>query len=173
VRALVAAAGLFLLAFAAQALIWRRRRPRAQYTGLLGLYLGALALGTAGLVAAGLARAEAARLLPLAPLDYATFALLYVGLVLAFGTTYSAVQADSPTMSVLLAIEATGGRGLGLAELLDRFTDRVLVVPRLDDLVAGGLARLRDGRYVIAPRGVLFARTFVAFRRLLGFERGG
>ena len=104
---------------------------------------------------------------------FATFALLYVGLVAAFGTTYSAVQADSPTMSVLLAIEATGGRGLGLAELLDRFTDRVLVHPRLDDLVRGGLARLRDGRYVIAPRGVLFARTFVLFRRLLGFGRGG
>ena len=169
----MAAAGLFLLAFAAQAVIWRRRRPRAQYTGLLGLYLGAFVLVTAGLVAARLACAEAARALPQAPLDYATFALLYVGLVLAFGTTYSAVQADSPTMSVLLAIEATGGRGLGLAELLDRFTDRVLVVPRLDDLVLGGLARLRDGRYVIAPRGVLFARTFVLFRRLLGFERGG
>jgi len=169
----VAAAGLFLLAFAAQAVIWRRRRPRAQYTGLLGLYLGAFVLVTAGLVAARLACAEAARALPQAPLDYATFALLYVGLVLAFGTTYSAVQADSPTMSVLLAVEATGGRGLGLAELLDRFTDRVLVVPRLDDLVLGGLARLRDGRYVIAPRGVLFARTFVLFRRLLGFERGG
>lgn len=169
----MAAAGLFLLAFAAQAVIWRRRRPRAQYTGLLGLYLGAFVLVTAGLVAARLACAEAARALPQAPLDYATFALLYVGLVLAFGTTYSAVQADSPTMSVLLAVEATGGRGLGLAELLDRFTDRVLVVPRLDDLVLGGLARLRDGRYVIAPRGVLFARTFVLFRRLLGFERGG
>lgn len=169
----MAAAGLFLLAFAAQAVIWRRRRPRAQYTGLLGLYLGAFVLATAGLVTARLACAEAARALPLVPLDYATFALLYVGLVLAFGTTYSAVQADSPTMSVLLAIEATGGPGLGLAELLDRFTDRVLVVPRLDDLVAGGLARLRDGRYVIAPRGVLFARTFVLFRRLLGFERGG
>ena len=169
----MAAAGLFLLAFAAQAVIWRRRRPRAQYTGLLGLYLGAFVLVTAGLVAARLACAEAARALPQAPLDYATFALLYVGLVLAFGTTYSAVQADSPTMSVLLAVEATGGRGLGLAELLDRFTDRVLVVPRLDDLVAGGLARLRDGRYVIAPRGVLIARTFVLFRRLLGFERGG
>ena len=169
----MAAPALFLLAFAAQAVIWRRRRPRAQYTGLLGLYLGAFVLVTAGLVAARLACAEAARALPQAPLDYATFALLYVGLVLAFGTTYSAVQADSPTMSVLLAVEATGGRGLGLAELLDRFTDRVLVVPRLDDLVAGGLARLRDGRYVIAPRGVLFARTFVLFRRLLGFERGG
>jgi hypothetical protein len=173
VRALVAAAGLFLLAFAAQAVIWRCRRPRAQYTGLLGLYLGALALVTVGLVGARLASAGAARLLPVAPLDYLTFALLYVGLVLAFGTTYSAVQADSPTMSVLLAIEATSGRGLALAELLDRFPDRVLVVPRLDDLVAGGLARLRDGRYVIAPRGVLFARPFVLFRRLLGFGRGG
>ena len=169
----MAAAGLFLLAFVSQAVIWRRRRPRAQYAGLVGLYLGAFALATAGLVAARLGRAEALRALPLAPLDYATFALLYVGLVAAFGTTYSAVQADSPTMSVLLAIEATGGRGLGLAELLDRFTDRVLVHPRLDDLVRGGLARLRDGRYVIAPRGVLFARTFVLFRRLLGFGRGG
>ena len=87
----MAAAGLFLLAFAAQAVIWRRRRPRAQYTGLLGLYLGAFVLVTAGLVAARLACAEAARALPLAPLDYATFALLYVGLVAAFGTTYSAV----------------------------------------------------------------------------------
>jgi len=47
----VAAAGLFLLAFVAQAVIWRRRRPRAQYAGLVGLYLGAFALATAGLLA--------------------------------------------------------------------------------------------------------------------------
>lgn len=171
--ALAAAPALFLFAFAAQVVIWRRRRPRAQYAGLLRLYLGALAVATAGLVVARLARLEAARGLPLEPLDYATFVQFYVALVLAFGTTYSAVQADSPTMSILLAVAAAGGRGLGLAELLDRFPDRVLVVPRLDDLVAGGLARLRDGRYVIGPRGVLLARTFVVFRRVLGMERGG
>lgn len=171
--ALVGAPALFLLAFAAQVVIWRLRRPRAQYAGLLRLYLGALALATAGLVVARLAHLETARALPLEPLDYATFVQFYVALVLAFGTTYSAVQADSPTMSILLAVAAAGGRGLGLAELLDRFPDRVLVVPRLDDLVAGGLAWLRDGRYVIGPRGVFLARVFVVFRRVLGMERGG
>jgi hypothetical protein len=173
VRALAAAPALLLLSFAAQALIWRRRRPRAQYTALLALYLGALPLATAALIGARLAWPAAAGALPLEPVDYATFAVLYVALVLAVGTTYSAVQADSPTMSILLAVEAAGTRGLGQDELVDRFPDRVLVVPRLDDLLAGGLARLRDGRYVIRRRGVLLARTFVAFRRILGMERGG
>jgi hypothetical protein len=173
VRALAAAPALLLLAFAAQAVIWRHRRPRAQYTALLGLYLGALPLATAAFAAVRLACPAAAGALPLDPLDWATFAVLYVALVLAFGTTYSAVQADSPTMSILLTVEAAGARGLGPDELLDRFPDRVLVAPRLDDLLAGGLARLHDGAYVIAPRGVLLARTFVLFRRLLGMERGG
>lgn len=161
--ALVAAGFAFALALLIQVGLWRWRRPAGHYAGLLGVGLAALGLTAAGLAA----------LRPLSGFGYASFATLYVALVLAYATTYSAVQADSPTMSVLLRLEAAGARGASVEELLAALTDDALVVPRLDDLVTGRLARLERDRYVVGRRGALIARTYVGFRRLLKMERGG
>jgi len=56
---------------------------------------------------------------------------------------------------------------------LPSWGDDVLVIPRLDDLVAGKLACLEPGRYLMRPRGALFAWIMASYRALLGMERGG
>lgn len=172
-RALVAALAVFVLALAAQVVIWRWRRPGGQYAALLALHVAAVVAATAAFVAAPSLAPAAARALPLTLFEYANFLVLYVALLVAYATTFSAVQADSPTMSILLRVEDAGGRGVSRQDLLAALTDQILVIPRIDDLVTGGLVRREAGRYVIGSRGALFAGVIASYRGLLGMERGG
>jgi hypothetical protein len=88
--------------------------------------------------------------------------------------TYSAVQADSPSMMILLQIEHAGARGLPAEAILRLLDDAVVVLPRLQDLVTGRLATVdRHQRYVITARGGTLARLYIAYRALLKMEKGG
>ena len=76
-------------------------------------------------------------------------------------------------MTILLLIERAGAVGCTRAELRARLDDRVLVLPRLDDLVSGKLVRLDQGRYVVTARGTLMIAPHIRFRRWLRMEKGG
>lgn len=152
-----------LAAFAAFAVVhivlWRRHRPRAEYAALGGLWLAVLV--------------GAMVLVPLPAVDLVNVLMLYTALALPYFTTYSAVQADSPSMTILLRIERAGAAGVGPRELSQELGDEQLVLPRLADLLKGGLASCREGRYVIQPRGAAMARVHTGFRALLRMEKGG
>lgn len=163
-RSLAWALTAFAVSFLAQLLIWRVRRPAGHYAAIGAISLATLLTALGGLYMLGG---------PSTALDYINFTTLYVALILAYVTTYSAVQADSPTMVILLRIEQAGPRGVTREELLMELTNQILVTPRVEDLVASRLATLRDGRYIIGPRGVLMARIHMLFRRLLGMQKGG
>lgn len=172
-RPVVAGLAVFGLLVVAHVVVWRLRRPAGQYVGLVALALGTLAASLVTFLAAGAIGAPGAAFLPGTALDYATIVVLYGALFLAYVTTYSAVQADSPSITILLRIDEAGERGLATGELLAELDDRVLVLPRLDDLVRGGLARHDNGRYVIGPCGALMARVHRGYRALLMMEKGG
>ena len=163
----------FALSIVAQLVIWRIRRPAGQYAALSVLCLATLILSLGSFHALRSLTPGPARFLPATGLDYVNFAMLYVALVLAYMTTYSAVQADSPTMVILLKIEESGLRGPTLAEIAEELSDSLLIAPRLEDLVTGHLVTLRRGRYVIGPRGAVMAKTHILFRALLKMEKGG
>jgi hypothetical protein len=160
-----------LLAFAflivAQLVVWRVRRA-GHYTALSVLSLLVLILSVAGFQGLG-----ALRFLPQSAWDYWYFVMLYGAITLAYMITYSAVQADSPSMSILLLIDRAGGRGVTATELMSTLNDEVLVVPRLNDLLVGRLAILETGRYVVTPSGSFLARIYIAYRALLKMEKGG
>jgi hypothetical protein len=147
-------------------ILWRLHRPRAEYAALV--VLAAVVLSATLTLFAILQPAMATR-----PLDILTALVLYAGLFAAYFTTYSAVQADSPTMAMLLRIADAGRLGMTRAELLTVFDDDVLVMPRLADLVGGGFIEDDAGRYRIVARGRALVRPQLAFRRLLGMEKGG
>lgn len=157
----------------AHIVIWRMVKPAQQYTKLAALSVAVLGLSMGGFYAVQLASRQSVTFLPSSPFDYLNMALLYGALFLSYLTTYSAVQADSPTMAILLAIDESGCRGMNRAELLARFDDAVLVLPRIDDLVAGDLVRYRNGRYVIQPPGLSLAKVNIGYRRMLKLEKGG
>lgn len=171
-RSMVGAIALFAIALGLHIVIWRRRRPAGEYTWLVTLYLGALAVWAAVLGAAHVAAIGWIAIAPWSTFESVNLVVLYLALVAAFAVTYSAIQADSPTMTILLEIEAAEG-GVTRDELRHRLTDEMLVLPRLSDLVRGRLVVLRAGRYVAATRGRAVARLYILFRALMRMERGG
>ena len=77
------------------------------------------------------------------------------------------------TLVLIQAINRAGTEGLPEEELLAAASDRVLVLPRMDDLVRDGLAaRTRDGLR-ITEKGRWFVSMFILFRKLLGVGKGG
>lgn len=169
--ALVSALLTFSLWIVAHLVVWRIRKPAGQYAALTGLGAAALAVSAAGFAAVRSGSPGLRTLVPATTLEYVDFLMLYVAL--AYLVTYSAIQADSPTMTLVLRLGEAGPSGLSVDEMLADLDDDVLVTLRLEDLVAGNLVRRHDGRYVISRRGALLAKTYIVYRRLLGMEKGG
>lgn len=163
----------FALLIVAHLALWRIRRPKGQYTTLVLLAVGVLPLVFIASRIAVASLDSPPGWLPRSPLDHVTVIALYAAIFLCYATTYSAVQADSPTMTIVLMIQRAGTRGCTRADLRARLDDRALVTPRIDDLVTGGLARLDHGRYIITRRGLAMIRPQMAFRSWLKMEKGG
>lgn len=151
----------------------RLRKPAQHYLTLAVLSLSVLGASIGAFFGIQVFVSQAVAFLPSTPFDYLNLAVLYAAFCLSYVTTFSAVQADSPTMVMLLRIEAAGDKGLTAEELLAQLDDKVLVLPRVEDLVTGGLARSHDGRYQIQAGGAFMARTHLYYRRLLKMEKGG
>lgn len=167
-RALLWGLGLFCLALLVHLALWRVRPPRRHIRALLRLFAGALAAGLL-LLRAGADGAGAAGLCELGPA-----AVLFVSLSLAYIVTYTAVQVDSPSLVMVLAVARAGAGGVTRAELEAALTNDVLVGPRLDDLVRDEVATCRDGVYRLTGRGLPWLRLVRFWRRLMGLpEKGG
>ena len=161
---MVAAGLAFALLVGLQVLLWRLRPPRGHYLTLAGVAVFVF-IGMTGVFAA----------LRLGSLfDYLNAVLLYVALALAYMVTYSALQGDSPTFAILREI-SHAPKGCSVEWLRLVFNDHRLIVPRLDDLVVGGLVTHRwvEWRYTLTPQGTRLARWYLGYRRLLRLEKGG
>jgi hypothetical protein len=157
-----------------QLVVWRVRGPvGGHYVTLAGLYVVALGLALAVFAAGAGVPGVAAWIVPVSLREWTDFLLLSLATTLAYMVTYSAVQADSPSMTILLHVERAGARGRRPEELAAVLDDRAVILPRVDDLVGSALATLENGRYVISRRGALLARTYIAYRGLLKMEKGG
>jgi hypothetical protein len=151
--------------------LWRLYLPRRQTRALLLIYLGTLAL-TVAVLGSGLVSALPGPQ-PQALPEFVQVALLVVAVTLAYIITYSAVEADSPTLVMIRAIAAAGAAGLPAEVFQNQMTDDVLVQPRLDDLVRDGMLTLDDGRYRMTAKGRRFVTLLIRYRNLLGADKGG
>jgi hypothetical protein len=172
-RPLVSGLLAFSLLVVAHIIVWRARKPAQQYATLAILGLAVLTTSVGSFYVIQTLSANSISFLPIALFEYFNLSMLYAAFFLSYLTTYSAVQADSPTMAILLRIEEAGEKGLTLNELLAQLDDKVLVLPRIEDLVAGDLVRLHGGQYVIRSGGAFLARVHLFYRGLLKMEKGG
>lgn len=169
--ALASALLAFALFLALQLALWRLWKPTWQYAVLPGVALAVLVAATG--VFHWLAPPSAGPFLPSSLFDYGNFVVLYAALVMAYFVTYPAVQADSPSMTIVLLVDRAGPSGLTRGQLAKELNNESLVLPRIADLVAGNLVRLERGRYVINPAGAILAKVHTSYRRLLKMEKGG
>ncbi|MFH0731394.1 MAG: hypothetical protein V2A72_00540 [Candidatus Omnitrophota bacterium] len=151
---------LFLFSFGIHFLIWKVYLPRKNHTKvLLIIFFGVLSVGI------WCFRKDPAFCFQLV--------LFYSSLALAYIVSYSAIEVDSPSLIMILDIAKAYPLGLTKEEFYAGFSDELLVLPRLNDLVKDGMVVLDKGLYRPTPKGVLLADIFINFRRLLKAPKGG
>ena len=167
VRVLVVAFASVALSMTAHIVWWRVKRPRADIGAIFGVFLVAPALAYASM-----AVAAALHLIPMTPAQLLLSLGLHAAVSCAYVQTYPAMQAQSPTLYILLAVgRAPGGLDdAGVARSLD---PAALVGERAEDLLRNGLVVRQGGRIVASRAGHLMARSFAAYRRWLGLSRLG
>lgn len=151
----------FTAALVLQFLIWKIRLPKNHTRAILVIFFCCL---MAGVSFGG----------PFSPYGRLRFVLLFVSLTLAYVVTYSGTEVDSPSLVMVMRIAKAGRIGLAKDAFYEEMSNDVLVMPRLKDLLAGGLVRRGDGdRYRLTGKGAFVARLFEFYRELLARPRKG
>ncbi len=164
---------IFIISFLLHLIIWRVHLPGKKHVViLLEIFLGVLAVSlfilkiNPSLALGGITPPQS---LP----DFLKLSLLYISLTLAYITTYSAVEVDSPSLIMVLNIAKTHPGGLERDKLYNLLNDEYLVKPRINNLVNDGLAYKEGEKYKLNPAGSFIAGIFIVFRNLLNAPKGG
>ena len=159
--------------FLAHLALWKARLPRRHTRALLCIFGAGLVAGILTLEAAPALYAVPGIPVPATSAGRLHAVLLFVALTLAYVTTYSAVEVDSPSLVMTKMIADAGPAGVSRRELDAALTDEVLVAPRVRDLVRDRLATLEGGRYRATRKGLRVAALFRCYRRVLGLAEPG
>ena len=163
---------LFFCAFFIQLVVWRSRLPYRQTESLLKIYLLCLLSGI--LVFRSIKGIHFFGIFPPERLiDYLRLCLLYISATAAYIISYSAIEAQSPSVTIILKIAEAGKEGLTRLELEDAMSNENTVSPRLNDLVRDGYAVCSSNRYVLTGAGRGFIKIFIFYRKLLNRGFGG
>jgi hypothetical protein len=156
--------------FAVHLAWWRVALPRRQRAVLLVLFLGG------GLVFAPLVAWLVGSLgfAPLSWVEWLNVALAVVAFALAYVVTYSALEADSPTLSLVRHIAAAGRGGLAEVELGEFMVSRPFVGARLTALVDEGMVYEKENRIILAEHPYTLFRMVLFHReKVLGLRSHG
>jgi len=160
---------LFAAAFAVHWLLWRVWVPRRQFFWLLIIFLALLPIGLA--CAHWLPGLH--RFAPKGFWEHLHVAVFHVAVSLGYIVTYSALEEDSPTLTLVAFLGDAGGRGRSREELDGLFDNDSIAGSRFQALLASNLVERAGDGYALTARGRSWARVFGAFRGLYRLERGG
>jgi hypothetical protein len=149
--------GLFAIALIAHLLIWKLGLPRHHIKALLFVFATFLLVW---LPLTFLFAIPVSSVLHIA-LFYGTMSLCYI-------ITYSAIEADSPTLSLMRFVAERRREGRTAAEVSHFLAQRPFVKARLFALQNSGLIREENGRYFVAGKGSLGFRFILTYRKLYG-----
>lgn len=163
----------FILAFLIHFLIWKFFLPKTNHTiVLLIIFFGVcIAAITASRILNNGLLGDIVK--PKTLFDYADFFVLYSSFVLAYIATYSAIEVDSPSLIMVLAIAEASTRGLERKIFYNTMDDEILIIPRIEDLVRDKMIYIDNERYKLTPKGVFLAIVFSFFRKVLNAPMGG
>jgi MFS family permease len=156
--------------FAVHLIWWRMALPRKQRAALLALFLiGGLVLAPVVGFLLGLFGFA-----PLSLIQWLNVALAVVAFALAYVVTYSALEADSPTLSLVRHIAAAGQGGLAEVELGEFMASRPFVGARLTALVDEGMVYEKEDRILLADHPyTLFRMVLLHREKVLGLTSHG
>lgn len=164
---------LFSLAFIIHVVFWKIYLPKRQTKVLLQIFFGILSAGILSLISISFFVSEVDNIVPQKIPEYLHICLIFISLTLSYMITYSALEADSPTLVMVMTIEKSGDRGLDKEEFDRILNDDLLIKPRIRDLITDKMAYLDGEKYKLTSKGILFALIFIFYRRLLNAPKGG
>jgi hypothetical protein len=153
--------------------MWRIHVPKRQAKVLFLLFLGVLCCGFFICWKYGTKLSIFGFHPPTTLAQYLQISMYFLSLTLAYMITYSAVEADSPSLIMIMRISDAGKQGLPKESLEREIDDGVLIEPRLTDLLVDKMANVHEGRYRLRVKGILMARVFVFYRHMMGAGKGG
>ncbi|MEY2498943.1 MAG: hypothetical protein QOD12_2499 [Verrucomicrobiota bacterium] len=154
---------LFLTALGLHLIVWKIRLPKFQTRTLLLLFALVLSLWLLTLI-----------VWPMPLPAVVHVCLFYISLSLSYVITYSAFEADSPTLSLIRHAHEAADQGMSFEEVRLFLEKRPFVKARLAALTHDGLVREENGRYFAIGGGSIFFRVILLFRKLYGpIQEGG
>ncbi len=163
---------LFCAAFLLHVFVWKIRLPKRQTKALLQIFGGTLLIGLCILWSAKFIL-QVGISIPGAVSEYLHIALFVISLTLAYMITYSALEADSPSLVMIMSIAQAGADGLEKTRFEQLMTDDILVIPRIHDLLRDKMVYVEGKKYKLTAKGALFARIFIVYRQLLNIHQKG
>lgn len=111
---------------------------------------------------------------PLSIVQWLNVGLAVVAFALAYVVTYSALEADSPTLSLVRYIASFGLSGAREKELREFMSSRPFIRARLSVLVEEGMVQEREGCFHLAEHPyTLFKLVLLHRERVLGLTHHG
>ncbi len=168
--------GLFLvtLAFLVHLIWWKVSLPRRQTKTLLIIFFSIL-LGGLLLLCTPVRETLFSASLPLPTELYqiVQVCILFTAFTLAYMITYSAIEADSPSLVITTMIEESMPDGIKKEDFEAAMNNELLITPRVNDLLLDLMAEEKEGRYYLTQKGKNMARLFAGFRSLFGITHLG
>ncbi|MFM8719210.1 MAG: hypothetical protein ACKOFH_06720 [Chthoniobacterales bacterium] len=157
-------AGALLAAWIIHLAIWRWRLPQAQLKALLVIF-AVVWVPTALLVLAGFVGVDSYKDSGLVGFLY--FCLIYWSAALCYVITYSAMEGDSPTLSLTRHLHRRGDEGVSHEEIEEFFRQRPFVGARVKALITDNIFIEEQGGYRLSPGRYLFFRVILGYRRIV------
>ena len=138
---------------------WRVRLPKSQLKALFLIFVSVWAVVVAASLAAGW---------PIkAVVEFLYFSLIYWSAALCYMITYSAMEGDSPTLSLTRHLHRRGEKGISHEEIEDFFRQRPVVGARVKALVTDNVFIEEEGGYRLSAGRYLFFRVILGYRRVV------
>lgn len=163
----------FLLSFMIHLVVWKVHIPKRQTNALLYIFFGTSMIVLPALWNTSFLISKFGLLTPMNILEVLHIFIFSTSMVFAYVITYSAIEADSPSLVMIVAIATAGPAGLDKTEFERMMNDEILIKPRIRDIVVDGMAYIDGGTYKLTPKGAFIARIFMFSRKLLKASKGG
>jgi hypothetical protein len=161
VAVLISGLALLAIALAIHVIWWRLKVPRRQPFMLAMLLLSVAVCGFAVIYAADLFSGE----LPL-PRILLAF-LLYGSGGVVYLIFFSAMEEDSPSLTLIRLISEAGPRGVHRDELMRVIERHSYIKVRIDMMVSDGMAVETPAGLRLASQGLWLSRIVLFYRKLL------
>lgn len=158
---------LIFIAFLIHLCFWKIHLPKNQTKALLYIFLCTFLSGVSILLNFSNKIAFFGISSPRTYYENIQISFLFISLTLAYISTYSALEVDSPSLVMIVNIAEADTGGLEKNIFEQKMNNNILVLPRIRNLVASKMVELDNGVYKLTLRSLLIVQIFIAYRKLL------